>query len=221
MAKVTDQCRDVRELNPLVETMLNLAIKEIIKQGVTPLIVETYRSQERQNYLYCQGRTIAQCTAKGINRQFAEAYCNPKGQVVTWTLDSVHKSRKAVDVVPQRKINGKMTAIWNVNDKQTQIIIKTMQKHGFEAGANWASNPDSPHFQMKGNFTTAFSSANTTPWVTRAVQTKLNERECNKLDVDGAWGKATTEAVNRFRVCLGYDLVNGKLGAVALKALFK
>ena len=220
MAKVTEQCRDVRELNSLVETMLNLAIKDIVSQGVTPLIVETYRSQERQNYLYCQGRSISECTAKGINRQFAESYCTPKSKKVTWTLNSVHKSRKAVDVVPQRKVNGKMTAIWNANDKQTQIIIKTMQKYGFEAGANWTSNPDSPHFQIKGNFTTTFSSANNTPFITRAIQSKLNERECNKLVVDEKWGKATTDAINRFRECKGYGTVNGKLGAVALKDLF-
>ena len=179
-----EQYRDVRELNPLVQVMLKLAIADIVKQGVAPLIIETYRSQERQNMLYCQGRTIGEVVAKGINGTFARAYCNPKGGKVTWTLNSVHKSRKAVDVIPQR--NGK--AIWNTNDSQTQIIIKTMQKYGFEAGANWKTTPDSPHFQVKGDFKKEFCKDHTTIYVTRAIQERLNKRDCNNLKVDGIWG---------------------------------
>ena len=199
--------------------MLELALADIRNQGVNPLVVETYRPQERQNYLYCQGRTVAECTAKGINQSFATAYSSPKAGKVTWTLNSVHKSRKAVDVVPQRLVKGKMTAIWNTHDPQTQIIIKTMQKYGFEAGANWTSTPDSPHFQVKGDFASIFDSKHNTPFVTRAIQTKLNERECNQLTVDGKWGPATSQAVNRFRKCMGYKTALGQIGAEAFRAL--
>ena len=212
-------CRDLNELNKLVKTMLELAIADIKKQGANPLVVETYRSQERQNYLYCQGRTVAECVAKGIKKDFATKYCNPKTNKVTWTLSSIHRDRKAVDVVPQRKVNGKMTAIWNVKDKQTQIIIKTMQKYGFEAGANWTTTPDSPHFQVKGSFTNVFEKGKATTFVTTAIQKKLNERDCNNLKVDGSWGPATIEAVNRFRVCRGYKSAKGQIGAVAFKDL--
>lgn len=220
MAKLPERCNDVKELNKLVRVMLELAIADIKSQGVNPLIVETYRPQERQNYLYCQGRTIAEATAKGISTSFAKAYCNPKGGKVTWTLNSVHKSRKAVDVVPQRKVNGKMTAIWNTKDPQTQIIIKTMQKYGFEAGANWTTTPDSPHFQVKGEFTNIFDRSHNTVYVTKAIQTKLNERECNQLVVDGKWGGQTVAAVNRFRKCMNYKTQLGQIGAVAFKDLF-
>lgn len=55
-----------------------------------------------------------------------------KSARIIWTLSSVRKSRKAVDVVPQRKINGKMGVIWNSNDKQTRAIINTMAKYGFD-----------------------------------------------------------------------------------------
>lgn len=220
MANITTSCRDTAELNKLVKVMLELAIKDIKSQGVNPLIVETYRSQERQNFLYCQGRTIAEATAKGINNTFAKAYCSPKSGKVTWTLNSVHKSRKAVDVVPQRKVNGKMTAIWNTKDPQTQIIIKTMQKYGFEAGANWTNNPDSPHFQVKADFANIFDAKHNTKYVTKAIQEQLNKRECNQLKVDGQWGPKTTEAVNRFRKCMGYKTQLGQIGAEAFKALF-
>lgn len=196
--------------------MLELALEDIRSQGVNPLVVETYRPQERQNYLYCQGRTIAEATAKGINSTFAKAYCNPKAGKVTWTLNSVHKSRKAVDVVPQR--NGK--AIWNTKDKDTQIIIYTMQKYGFEAGANWTTTPDSPHFQVKGDFANVFDAKHNTVFVTKVIQSALNKKECNNLMLDGKWGKATTEAVNRFRKCMGYKTALGQIGAEALRALF-
>jgi peptidoglycan L-alanyl-D-glutamate endopeptidase CwlK len=219
MNKIPERNNDLQELNKLVKVMLELALEDIRSQGVNPLVVETYRPQERQNYLFCQGRTIAECTAKGINTAFATAYCSPKAGKVTWTLNSVHKSRKAVDVVPQRVVNGKLIAIWNTKDPQTQIIIKTMQKYGFEAGANWTTSPDSPHFQVKGDFTSVFDSKHSTPYVTNAMQTALNKLKCNNLTIDGKWGPATTEAVNVFRKCQGYKTALGQIGVEAFKDL--
>ena len=219
MNKLPERCNSLKELNKLVRTMLELAIADIKSQGANPLVVETYRPQERQNYLYCQGRTISECVAKGINQSFATAYCSPKAGKVTWTLNSVHKSRKAVDVIPQRIVKGKMTAIWNTRDPQTQIIIKTMQRYGFEAGANWTSTPDSPHFQVKGDFTNIFDGKHNTSFVTKVIQAKLNDRECNDLTVDGKWGPATSQAVNRFRRCRGYKTALGQIGAEAYRAL--
>lgn len=218
MAKIPEQCRDTKELNQLVKTMLELALEDIRSQGIDPLVVETYRPQARQNYLYCQGRTISEATAKGISSSFAKAYCNPKGAKITWTLNSVHKSRKAVDVVPQRKVNGEMIAIWNSKDKQTRAIINTMAKYGFEPGANWKSNPDSPHFQVKGNFTTTFYKGHTTKFVTMAVQIALNKKTGAGLKLDGDWGKKTTDAVNVWRKSKKWQQ-NGKIGAAALKEL--
>ena len=151
---IKETCRDLNELNPLVRVALELALIDIRKQGINPLVGETFRPAERQKYLYCQGRTILECIAQGISKTFAAAYTAPKAQKVTWTLDSIHIQRKAVDVVPQRVINGKMTAIWNSQDIETRAIINTMAKYGFEPGANWKTNPDSPHFQVKGDFDT-------------------------------------------------------------------
>lgn len=215
---ITETCRDLKELNPLVRVMLELALEDIKRQGINPLVVETYRSQERQNYLYCQGRTVTQCVAKGIKKTFAEKYCNPKASQVTWTLSSVHTTRKAVDVVPQRLVNGKMTAIWNSKDKETRAIINTMAKYGFEPGANWTKNPDSPHFQVKGDFKDLFYSGHTTPYVTMAVQIALNRKINAGLVTDGLWGAKTTAAVNKFRQANKW-CANGKLGATALKKL--
>lgn len=193
--------------------MLELAIEDIRKQGVNPLVIETYRPQERQNYLYCQGRTVAECVAKGINQAFATAYCNPKAGKVTWTLNSVHKSRKAVDVVPQRIVNGKMTAIWNTQDPQTQIIIRTMQKYGFEAGANWTSSPDSPHFQVKGEFTNLFDAKHNTVHVTKVIRTALG------IKATGKWDSDTDASVIAFRKSQKYKSLTAIIGADALRVL--
>ena len=125
MADITKPCRDKKALNPLCRVLLDLALDEIRKKGVVPLLVETYRSQARQNYLYTQGRTRS-------------------GSKVTWTLNSIHSKKNAVDLIPQRLVKGKMTAIWDARDPHTKIIISVMEKYGFESGANWASSPDSP-----------------------------------------------------------------------------
>lgn len=198
---ITESCRDIKALNPLCRLLLSLALDEIEKKGVTPLIVETYRSQARQNYLYEQGRT------------------RPGGKI-TWTLNSIHSKKNAVDLIPQRKVNGKMTAIWNTNDPQTQIIIKTMEKYGFEAGANWSSSPDSPHFQIKGVSVNGkeYSQYNTNGYITRMIQKALNKELGIHLVEDGKWGSLTTAAVNDFRKKNGWSK-NGKLGVKALRKL--
>lgn len=220
MSNLIDQCRDIKQLNPLVRVMLNLALADIKSQGINPLVVETYRPVERQQYLYCQGRSITECIAAGINKSFATAYSAPRATKVTWTMNSIHIQRKAVDVVPQRVIDGNLTAIWNSQDKQTKAIIATMLKYGFEPGANWKTNKDSPHFQVKGDFTNTFYMGHTTFYVTMAVQIALNRKIGAELTTDGAWGAKTTAAVNAFRKKQGW-LQNGKLGAIALKKLLK
>lgn len=196
-----DQCRDIEELNPLCQILLNKALEDIKAAGINPLVVETYRSQVRQNYLYAQGRTAP-------------------GAKVTWAQSSIHTQRNAVDVVPQRVVNGKMTAIWNAKDKETVKIISIMTKYGFEAGANWSSSPDSPHFQIKGvsKTTKSYSTTNTNSFITKMIQRLLNEKINAKLTVDGKWGTNTTKAVNKFRAKQGWK-EDGKVGVETLKKL--
>ena len=212
----TAQCRDLKKLNGLVRVQLKLALADLREQGVNPLVVETLRTKERQYMLYGQGRTKEECKAKGVPVKYAA----PDKSKVTWILNSIHISGFAVDVVPQRIVNGKMTAIWNVKDKDTQRIIATMIKYGFEAGANWTSNPDSPHFQVKGVSGGAYSQNNTNTQVTTAVQMALNEAIDADLVVDGDWGAKTTAAVKEFQKRNGWKQ-SGVLGKKALKKLLK
>ena len=48
-ASYTSTCRDTSELNEVVQFLLKKALSAAKKKGVNPLIVETYRYQERQN----------------------------------------------------------------------------------------------------------------------------------------------------------------------------
>ena len=208
----TDQCRDTKKLNKLVQIMLAAALAEIKAKGVNPLVIETYRTRERQNYLYGQGRTKAQCLAAGV----PATYARPGATQVTWTLNSMHCLKKAVDIIPVRK--GK--AIWNAADKDTQTIIAVMEKYGFEAGANWSKSPDSPHFQVIATFTSVFDQSHNTIYVTKAIQRALKTKGFYNGAIDGKWGSTTTKAVNAFRKSNKWTK-NGKVGKVGLKKLLK
>lgn len=213
---MTEQCRDTKQLNQLVQVMLKAALDEIEKKNISPLIVETYRCKERQYLLFGKGRTAKQCIGSGVPRKYAEKYAKPGSAKVTWTLNSMHIQKKAVDIVPLRK--GK--AIWNTTDQDTKAIISIMKKYGFEAGADWSGTPDSAHFQVKGGFNTVFMTGKTNGYVTRVIQKALKKKGVYAGQIDGVWGAATTKAVNRFRRGNGW-IPNGKIGKKGLKKLLR
>lgn len=80
-ADVTTPVRDPAALAPALQARLDRVIDRMKSEyGHDISVVETVRSQERQDFLYEQGRTRA-------------------GAVVTWTHDSAHLSGDAVDVL--------------------------------------------------------------------------------------------------------------------------
>ena len=201
------QIRSTSQLNKVVEILLKLAIADCKVKGVTPLIVETVRTQERQYWLFGQGRTAEQLMKYHIPVKYAH-----KGNIVTQVTSSIHQLRCAVDVVPMRDNK----AIWNANDKDTKILVYTMTQFGFEAGANWKNFKDSPHFQMKLPYPeyNSISQSNTTPYLTKAIQTRLG------IKADGIWGRGTNEAVTFWRKDHGLSAVP-VLYADNFKILFK
>lgn len=76
MTNIKIPCKDINELTPSFKKKVELFLKEVWDKI---FITETYRSQERQNYLYGQWRT----------REWNK---------ITWTLSSYHKTRKAIDI---------------------------------------------------------------------------------------------------------------------------
>lgn len=212
---IKSSTRDVKELNPLVRVMLDEALDKIKSKKISPLIVETYRPKLRQYYLYGQGRSVSECVGAGMPSKYAKEYAR-KGTRVTWTLNSIHIKRCAVDLIPQRE--GK--AIWNSKDEDTIDIIEIMESVGFEAGANWNSSPDSPHFQVAGigEKTKAFTKSNANKYVVKMIQKKLKKAGFYDYTTDGDWGKATTKAIKRWKKSLGWT-ANAKIGTSALKKL--
>ncbi|WP_107841225.1 M15 family metallopeptidase [Metasolibacillus meyeri] len=124
---VTTTCRDLTELLPVAQTACRLLFQECYKAGIHNIfITETYRSQERQNYLYAQGRTRP-------------------GAIVTWTLNSNHKSRLAWDIAvapPQ--------SLYDITTLNRVGAIA--RKLGITWGGDWAGNIDRPHFEVKANW---------------------------------------------------------------------
>lgn len=117
---VATACRDIGELSPLAQTACNLFLSECKKQGLNIFITETYRSQDRQNYLYALGRT-------------------EPGKIVTWTRNSRHTSRLAWDI-----------ACKGANLYNNETLSKAGQiaaKLGITWGGNW-DTPDRPHFEI-------------------------------------------------------------------------
>jgi peptidoglycan LD-endopeptidase CwlK len=98
--------------------------------GIELLVTSTYRDFAAQDDLYNIGRT-KQLDRKPVTNARA-------GQ--SW-----HNFKCAYDVVPL--IGGK--AVWN-DEKLWKKIISMGKAVGAEAGAEWKSFPDKPHFQITG-----------------------------------------------------------------------
>ena len=77
---ITTSCRDIKQLSANAQKACELFLEKCKQAGLNVLVTETKRTQERQNYLYCQGRTVSQCTAKGISKDFATKHCKEIGR---------------------------------------------------------------------------------------------------------------------------------------------
>lgn len=124
MADVTSQCRDISELTTAAQTACNMFMAECKRRGLEIFITETYRSRERQNYLYSLGRTLP-------------------GKKVTWTKNSRHTSRRAWDIACKGD-NLYDSAVL----KKCGIVAAEL---GIVWGGNW-STPDTPHFEVSENW---------------------------------------------------------------------
>ena len=124
----TNQIRDVSALSPLAQTAFRLFRERCQAAGLDFIVTETYRSQERQTYLYEQGRTRP-------------------GKIVTWTKHSRHTSRRAWDIV-KRNPNGSI-------DYSDKAFYQKCGKIAAELNITWGGTwkqADTPHFEIKENW---------------------------------------------------------------------
>lgn len=119
--------RDIAELLPTAQTACKLLFQECYKAGIRNVfITETYRSQERQNYLYAQGRTRP-------------------GAIVTWTLSSKHKSRLAWDIAV-----GPPNTLYDASILNKVGAIA--RKLNIIWGGDWAGSIDRVHFEINSTW---------------------------------------------------------------------
>lgn len=120
MSNVTKACREISELTPLAQQACNLFMAKCKVAGLDIFITETYRSQERQNYLYEQGRSRP-------------------GRIVTWTKKSRHTSRRAWDIACYGGTLYNLTVLARSGKIAADL--------GITWGGTWKT-PDRPHFEI-------------------------------------------------------------------------
>lgn len=119
-------CRDISALTENAQKACSLFMERCKAAGLNVLITETYRSQERQNYLYEQGRTRP-------------------GNKVTWTKNSRHTSRRAWDIC--KNVKGAEYSDTSFF-KACGAIAKEL---GITWGGTWKT-PDMPHFEVTADW---------------------------------------------------------------------
>lgn len=124
--------RKIEDLDGPAEAVCRAHVAACAVAGIELLVTSTYRDAESQDALYAIGRT-AQMERKPVT--------NARGG------QSWHNYRVAWDVVPL--IGGK--AQWD--SPLWKEIIRIGKAVGAEAGAEWKSFKDKPHFQAVGGLT--------------------------------------------------------------------
>ena len=131
----------LKGVNPSLVKVVERAI-ELTEQDF--LVLEGVRSKEQCYINYGKGRTVAQCSAKGVPTKYAQ----PSLSKVTWLnnpLASKHVTGNAVDLVPY-------PIAWNTISKFT-TISKAMKQAAKELGVDleWGGDwtkKDYPHFEL-------------------------------------------------------------------------
>jgi len=152
---VATACRDTDELSTLAQTACKLFMAVCKSKGINIFITETYRSQDRQNYLYAQGRTR-------------------EGNIVTWTHSSRHTSRRAWDIA----CNGNTLYDKAIIKKAGAVAAEL----GITWGGTW-DTPDMPHFEIAENWKNPKGTAVTVKAV--AKKEEEMEKTAVKISVNG------------------------------------
>ncbi|MCD1627041.1 M15 family metallopeptidase [Seohaeicola saemankumensis] len=111
-------------LQPLVQRQADVIVETMAMFGHPVRIVEGFRSNERQDELYAQGRTTP-----GI------VVTNARGG------ESAHNYGVAVDFVFRNEGYDAPEELW-------QTLGSIGESAGFEWGGRWKTFPDKPHFEM-------------------------------------------------------------------------
>lgn len=113
----------ISQLTPRTQKRCERFLQRCSEEGLAVKITETYRTQERQDLLYEQGRTTA-------------------GPVVTWTKSSMHTERRAFDICKDVPGHG-------FDDEEFFRRCAEIGKEvGLSPGYYWSGIQDKPHFEF-------------------------------------------------------------------------
>lgn len=159
MLDPTKPNRDLLLLSPWFKARVDVGLRMIADLGIKMAVFEGYRTPQRSDYLYEQGRTRE---GKIITK--AKAWQSPHN----WGL--------AVDII---FFDGK-TWDWKQAKDFTKPVA-VMKSLGFTTGADWA---DYPHFEIMGGFTQAEAKAivdqSGLPHFWHMVRERVEQREKQK-----------------------------------------
>jgi peptidoglycan L-alanyl-D-glutamate endopeptidase CwlK len=114
---------DLSELAPGFRAAVEAAIEECHRLGYDVVVFEARRTEERQAYLYAQGRTRP-------------------GAIVTNAADALHGWHffgLAVDVISKSRE-------WSVPEEWWRDVGEIFERHGCDWAGRW-KRPDTPHMQ--------------------------------------------------------------------------
>lgn len=137
-------------VHPTARTLFIRVLEELLSIGLIPVVVEVYRSPERQRMLYCQGRSDTALLAKGFSKaeiqKAREAGYTANKPRVTSTLNTMHAKGRAMDCIFVQ--NG--VATYNLPESVWQTYGSVAKKHGLVWGGDWKTFPDRPHIEYRG-----------------------------------------------------------------------
>lgn len=185
------ECREISELHPTVREMAKELMARCEKAGIPAKIGETYRTRNRQDELYAQGRTTP-----------GKIVTHAKGN----TMSSYHQWRLAFDVF----INIKGKEYDRVLLEQVGQLGEAI---GLEWGGRWQTFPDSPHFQFTGGLTIQDLKQGRTledfgKGVVRQIEMCINDelRQVNSMEIDGHH-YVKLQDLRTSRLAVAYDSV--------------
>lgn len=116
--------RDLDKLAPRFRARVEQLVERLQEAGQEPWVFETFRTRERQEWLYAQGRTRP-------------------GAIVTRARDhtrSWHGFGLAVDIIDRKRLWDAMPVFWRLLGEHSRAL-------GLVWGGDWESFPDRPHVQ--------------------------------------------------------------------------
>jgi peptidoglycan LD-endopeptidase CwlK len=124
----------LQPLHPVLEAKVRAMAAALWAQGIAIRVVQGLRTVEEQDTLYASGRTAP-------------------GKIVTNVRGgySYHNFGLAVDCVPSLNPPGaEYQPDWNPESTRYAAMVAAGVAQGLDAGADWETFKDHPHFQLTG-----------------------------------------------------------------------